>query len=53
MKIKINFPEDNSYISNLAFVRALLIRDTIESLDITYEEKEKLRKEILEYLKKT
>lgn len=53
MEIKLNFPKDNSHIYNLAFVRALLIRDTIESLSITYQEKENLRKDILEYLKKT
>lgn len=52
MKIKLNFPKDNSHINNLAFIRAILIRDTIENLDITYQEKENLRKEILEYLKK-
>lgn len=53
MEIKFNIPEDNSHISNLAFIRALLIRDTIEKLNITIEEKEELKEEILEYLKKT
>ena len=52
MKVKLNFPKDNSHIHNLAFVRALLIRDTIESLKITYQEKEHLRKSILDYLEK-
>lgn len=53
MEIKFNIPKDNSHISNLAFIRALLIRDTIEKLNITIEEKEELKEEILEYLKKT
>ncbi len=54
MDIKINIPKDNnSYISNLAFVRALLINSTIEKLDITYSEKEELKNKILEYLKNT
>lgn len=51
MDIKLNFPENNGHISNLAFIRALLIKCTIERLDVTYEEKEKIKKEILEYLK--
>lgn len=53
MEIKINLPKDNIHIKNLAFVRALLIRDTIESLNVSYQEKEKLKNEILEYLRKT
>lgn len=53
MKIKYNIPKDNSHISNLAFIRALFIRDTIEKLNISFEEKEELKEEILEYLKKT
>lgn len=53
MKIKMNFPKDNSHISNLAFARALLIRDTIQNLNVSYEEKETLRKEVLEYLKRS
>lgn len=53
MEIKYNFPKDNSHINNLAFIRALFIRDTIESLDVSIEEKNAIRKDILEYLKKT
>ena len=52
IKIKVNFPEDDSYIYNIAYIKAMFIRDTIEQLDINYEEKENLRKEILEHLKK-
>lgn len=53
MEIKLNFPDNNDYISNLAFIRALMIKKSIENLDISYEEKEQLRKDILEILKKT
>lgn len=53
MEIKFNFPEDNSHISNLAFVKALLIKVTIDNLDVSYEQKLDLKNKILEYLKKT
>ena len=53
MEIKINFPEDNSHISNLAYIKALLIKSTIENLNISYEEKIKFKNEILEYLANT
>lgn len=53
MEIKINIPENNSHINNFAYVKAFLINKTIEALDISYNEKEKVKKEILEYLKKT
>lgn len=53
MEIYYNIPKDNSHINNLAFIKALFIRDTIEKLDLDINEKENLKKEILEYLKKT
>lgn len=53
MQIKINFSKDDVHINNLAFVKALMIKNIIENLSLTYDEKEKLRKEILEYLRKT
>lgn len=53
MQITFNFSKDNVHINNLAFIKALMIKNVIENLNITYEEKEKLRKEILEYLKKS
>ncbi len=51
MEIHFNFTEDNSHVKNLAFVRALLIKCTIEKLDISYEEKEEIKRKVLEYLK--
>ena len=53
MEIKINLQENSSHISNLAFMKALMIKQAIEELNVSYEEKGRLRKEVLEYLKKT
>lgn len=53
MEIKINLQENSSHISNLAFMKALVIKQAIEELNVSYEEKGRLRKEVLEYLKKT
>ena len=53
MEIDYNFPKDNCHINNLAFIRALFIRDTIENLNVSVEEKNAIKKDILEYLKKT
>lgn len=43
--------ENDSYIYNLAYIRALLIVKRIENLDISYDEKLEVKKEVLEYLK--
>lgn len=53
MQIQFNFPESNDYISNLAFIKALMIKKSIENLNISYEEKDQVKKDILETLKKT
>lgn len=50
MQIKINVENNKEYIHNLAFVKALLIKEGIEKLDISYEEKVQIKKEVLEYL---
>ena len=51
MNIKINYPEGNEHIKNLAFIKALLIKYKIESLEINTNEKELLKDKILTYLK--
>jgi hypothetical protein len=51
MKITINKQGTEAYISNIAFIRALLIKEYITSLPITKEEKEKMIKSILQLLK--
>ena len=50
MQIKINIENNKEYIHNLAFIKALLIKESIENLDISYEEKIQVKNEILEYL---
>ena len=50
MQIKINMGNNENYIHNLAFIKALLIKDAIEDLDMSYEEKVQIKNEILEYL---
>ncbi len=51
MEIKINYPENENYIDNFAFVKSFFIKKTIESLNITYEEKKEIYNEILDSLK--
>ena len=51
MNVKVNYSKDNNHIYNLAFIRSLLIKTTIDSLKIEIEEKEEIRKNILEHLK--
>lgn len=53
MEIKLNLPKNDDYISNLAFIKALLIKNTIEQLNISYEEKVFMKKEVLKNLNKT
>ena len=50
MNIEIFFGEES--IQNLAFVKALLIKNNIEKLNISYSQKEKIQKDILKELKK-
>lgn len=50
MQIKINTKNNANYMNNLAFIKALLIKESIEDLDISYEEKVQIKNEILEYL---
>lgn len=50
MEIKVNYSDNDNYISNLAFIKSFFIKKTIESLDISYEEKKELYNVILKYL---
>lgn len=50
MQIKINKKNNENYIYNLAFIKALLIKESIENLNISYEKKSQIRNEVLEYL---
>ena len=50
MDININFSYGEESIHNLAFIRASFIKFNIERLDISYKQKEKLKKQILKEL---
>lgn len=52
MNLIYNYQNSDAYIYNIAFIRALLIKQSINNLQITIEEKEKILASILEYLKK-
>ena len=47
MDIKINLSYGEESIHNLAFIKALFIKHNIESLNISYDQKETLQKQIL------
>lgn len=51
MNFLFNFSESDAYIDNIAYIKALFIKDTIECLNIPLIEKERLKKEVLDYLK--
>ena len=51
MNIKVNSPKDESHIYNLAFIKALLIKGTIDNLKIDIDEKINIRSNILDHLK--
>lgn len=51
MNVKVNYPKDNTHIYNLAFIKALLIKSTIDNFNIGTNEKINIRNTILEYLK--
>lgn len=49
MRIILNYAND-SYVYNLAFVKALLIKKTIDNLSLDYNKKKEIKKQVLEYL---
>lgn len=51
MNIKINYQKSDAYMKNMAYIRALLIRYSVESLPNTQEEKNQILQAILQYLK--
>lgn len=50
MDININLSYGEDSIHNLAFIKALFIKHNIENLNINYDQKETLRKQILKEL---
>lgn len=52
MGLNINFTYGDKSINNLAFIKALFIKHNIERLNISYDQKETLRKQILKELER-
>lgn len=52
MDININLSYGEESIHNLAFIKALFIKHDIESLNISHDQKETLRKQILKELER-
>lgn len=52
MDININLSYGEESIHNLAFIKALFIKHNIDSLNISYNQKEILRKQILKELER-
>ena len=50
MDININLQYGEESIHNIAFIKALLIKHNIEELNINYNQKEELRKQVLKEL---
>lgn len=53
MNLTINKQGTEAYIDNLAFIKAIFIREYVKSFPITKEEKEKILKLILQLLKES
>lgn len=52
MDMKINLSCGEESIHNLAFIKAIFIKHNIESLSISYEQKEMLQKQVLNELER-
>ena len=52
MEINVNISYGEESIHNLAFIKALLIKHNIEKLNISYSQKEELRKKVLKELER-
>lgn len=51
MNIKYNYQGSDAYLHNMAYVRALLIKSTINNLYTEIDENNKVTNLVLEYLK--
>lgn len=50
MEIEIKNRKEESVMQNIAFIKAFLIKKTIDNLEVGYQKKEEIKKEIIEYL---
>lgn len=51
MDINVNFSYGDESLNNIAFIKALLIKQTIQNLNMNYEQKQCIKKEVLKELK--
>ena len=50
MEIEIKNRREENVMQNIAFIKAFLIKKTIDNLKLSYQEKEKIRQKIIKYL---
>ncbi len=50
MEIEIKNRKEENVKQNIAFIKAFLIKKTIDNLEVSYQEKEEIKKKIIEYL---
>lgn len=50
MNIKYNYKDSDAYMYNIAFIKALLIKSTINNLPVPETEKEEILEKVLDYL---
>ena len=51
MKVELNSQGSEAYISNLAYIRALLIKSYVDKMSISQKEKNEILQLVLQYLK--
>lgn len=52
MDININLSYGDESLNNIAFIKALLMKQSIENLNINYEQKQYIKKEVLKKLER-
>lgn len=52
MDINVNFSYGDETINNIAFIKALLIKQSIENLNTNYAQKQYIKKEVLKELER-
>lgn len=50
MEIEIKNRKEENIMQNIAFIKAFLIRKTIDNLEESYQEKEEIKQKIIKYL---
>ena len=50
MELEIKNRKEEYAMQNIAFIKAFLIKKTIDNLDVSYQEKEEIKQKITKYL---